>query len=375
MKNIRYKFLGALCVLASLWSCQEDTELHTEVTPVNSLYSPTNNAYMNLGAQSSAIFEWEAAKAADNGVVLYDVVFDTESGDFSNPLYVLPSDGRGLQRRLTLPFSELNKIAQMAGIQPEGTGKLQWSVQSSKGINVQPLMEIRTIEVARPAGFPAPDELYLAGSATEAGEGLADAILMKKTGANTFEAYTSLASGSYFFATRNSGEPDTFYIEGDKLRADGETEYTGDEKVYRIRVDFSNGTTQLHEVTKVELWFAPDGVFLTELPYLANGTWSVEDFPIVFRQEGWGRDERYKFRFMTKNSAGNETEEWFGSTNGDNQRPTDSTGPAYWHMVPVSDDRWNNCFKFATEVDNADADISVIFNAEVPNYTHTISVN
>src|SRR5690606_31263828 len=173
------------------------------------------------------------------------MVFSLEGGDFSNPLYLLPSDGRGLQRQLTLPFSELNKIAQMAGVQPEGVGKLQWSVQSSKGINVQPLMDIRTIEVARPAGFPSPDELFIVGSATEAGDELSEAILMKKTSTNTFEAYTSLKSGAYHFASRNSGEPDTFYIDGDELRADGETEYSGDEKVYRIRVDFSNGTTEI----------------------------------------------------------------------------------------------------------------------------------
>jgi hypothetical protein len=134
MKNSLYKILGVLTAVMFMFSCQEDTDLYTEVTPVSSLYAPENNAYMNLGAQSSAIFEWEAAKAADNGVVLYEVVFYIESGDFSDPLYLLPADGRGLQRRLTLPFSELNKIAEMSGIQPEESGKLQWSVHSSKGL-------------------------------------------------------------------------------------------------------------------------------------------------------------------------------------------------------------------------------------------------
>ncbi|WP_215224136.1 SusE domain-containing protein [Echinicola shivajiensis] len=374
MKNISYKLLSLIIALMATWGCQEDAEMHSEVTPVQNLYSPENNAYMNLGAQSSAIFEWEAAKAADNGVVLYDVVFDEEGGDFSEPLFVMPSDGRGMQRTLTLPFSELNRIAEMAGIQPEGVGRLQWSVQSSKGINVQGIMDIRTVEVERPAGFPAPDELYLTGSATEAGEDLSNAILMKKTSANTFEAYTSLKSGSYFFAERNSGEPGTYFIEGEKLRADGETEYSGEEKVYRIRVDFSNGTTEIHEIGNVELWFAPNGEFITGLPYTSNGIWAVDDFPVEFRQESWGRDERYKFRFMVTDSEGNSSEEWFGSTNGDNQRPNESTGQAYWYMVPVTNDRWNNCFKFATEVDNASADIQIIFNAEVSNYTHSVSV-
>jgi hypothetical protein len=236
-------------------------------------------------------------------------------------------------------------------------------------------MDIRVIEVARPAGFPVPDELFIGGSATQAGDELSEAIIMKKTSTNTFEAYTSLKSGSYHFSSRNSGVPDTFYIDGDKLRADGKTEYAGDEKVYRISVDFSNGTTEINEISKVELWFAPNDVFLTDLPYTSNGTWLVADFPIEFRQDDGGRDERYKFRFSVVDSEGNAEEEGFGSTNGDNQRPTDSTGPDYWYMVPVSDDRWSNSFKFATEVDNANSDIRVIFNAEVPDYTRAISVN
>ena len=354
--------------------CEEDDALsHTEVSAVEALYSPEDNTFYNLGAQSSAVFEWQAARAEDNGVVLYEVAFDEEGGDFSEPVYVIPSDGKGLQRTLNLSFTTLNQIAGMAGIEPESVGKLQWTVRSSKGINVKESNLFRTIEVERPGGFPTPDELFITGSATEGGDDLASAVPMKKTGANTFEDYTSLSEGNYQLVTRNSGTPETFFIENNKLKAEGSTAYSGEEKVYRIRVDFSDGSVEMTEIQKLELWFAPNGEFLFELPYAGNGTWLAEDEVIEFRQESWGRDERYKFRFtVVKN--GESQEEWFGSTNADNSRPTAETSPAYWYMVPVTNDHWNNSFKFATEVDMSTTDIQVTFNTEVPEYTHSVTI-
>ena len=373
MKKLNNILLFFFALAVALAGCKDEELNHTNVTPVTSLYAPDDNAFMNLGAQSSASFEWQAAKAEDNGVVLYEVAFTTETGDFSDPLYTVPSNGNGLQRTLTLPFATLNEIARRAGIEPEQTGKLKWTVLSSKGINVQESVTSRIIEVERPAGFPAPDELYITGSATEGGDALENGLLMKKTGPSTFEVYTKLVPGDYAFATRNAGTPDMFFIENGKLRQDGVTT-VAQEGVYRIRLDFTTATTEIAEITLVSLWFAPNDVFMFDLPYAGNGTWKAEDQSIVFRQEDWGRDERYKFRFKV-NTGGNEVDEWYGSVNADNSRPTESTQAAYWFMVPVTNDRWNNSFKFATEVDNSQSDVSVIFNAEVPAYTHVVTPN
>ena len=43
-------------------------------------------------------------------------------------------------------------------------------------------------------------------------------------------------------------------------------------------------------------------------------------------------------------------------------------------MVPVTNDHWNNSFKFATEVDMSTVDVEVIFNTEVPEYTHSVTI-
>lgn len=365
--------LTCLVILTTIMGCKKEELNHTQVSPVNTLYAPADNAFLSLGAKSSVVFEWEPAKAEDNGVVLYDVVFDKEDGDFSTPIYVIPSDGKGLQRTLTLSFSDLNKVAGLAGIQADQTGKLKWTVLSSKGVNVQGVKDSRHIEVERPAGFAMPAELYLTGSSTEGGEDLSTAILMKQVGASSFEVYTSLKEGEYFFAERNTGTPQTYFIDGNKLKADGKTTVSSSEKVYRIRIDFTNATTDVKEVESVGLWFAPDDKFFFEIPYASNGVWEIDDAAIEFRQESWGRDERYKFRFKVKAEDGSVSDEWYGSTNSDNNRPNATTSAAYWYMVPVSDDRWNNSFKFNEAVDNNTSNIKVIFNSTVPEYTHVIT--
>lgn len=370
MKNILNYIVFFMAAIVLVGCDSDDDSLdHTAVSTVNALYSPQDNEYFNLGAQSTANFEWEAAKAEDNGVVLYDVAFFQEGSDFSEPLYVMPSDGNGLQRTLTLPFANLNRIATMAGIQPQSIGTLQWTVWSSKGLNVQKSEIYRTIEVERPGGFTTPDELYITGSGTEAGEDLGSALAFKKTGTDTYEIYTRLSAGDYQFVTRNSGDPETFYVDGSDLKAGGSTTFSGTDGVYRIRVDFSDGSVSMTMVEKVELYFSPNDEYLFELPYNGNGTWMAEEKNIVFRQEDWGRDERYKFKFTTSDG-----EEWFGSVNADNQRPNADTDQSYWNMVPVNNDRWANTFKFATEVDENINNVEVIFNSTVPEYTHVITV-
>lgn len=369
MKNIYSKLLLMLCAIF-LVSCDNDETInHTNVSEVNALYSPANNKFFDLGAQSSAVFEWEGAKAEDNGVVLYDVVFDRENGDFSKPVYVMPSDGKGFQPTLNISFTQLNKIAGLAGIESETIGKLKWTVYSSKGINVQKSKVSGIIEVQRPGGFPTPDQLFITGTSSETGDATADAQAFKKVGATSFEIYTKLQAGSYKFITRKNGTPDVFYINEGKLKQDGTTTVTGASKVYKIKVDFSDGSTTMTEIQKIELWFAPTAEYLFEYTYAGGGIWKAANKRIVFKQESWGRDERYKFKFTL---AGGE--QWYGSVNGDNNRPDANTAASFWYMVPVTNDRWNNSFKFATPIDNSNVDAEINFSATVPAYTHSFKI-
>lgn len=370
---IKYpSFVVALVALFCM-ACNKEKTLNTDVSQVRNLFAPENEAFVRLG-QGSIQFEWELARAADNGLVFYEVLFDREGGDFSEPLYSAPSDGNGVQRSLTLDHSTINRIAGMAGIAAQESGTLIWTVVSSKGVNVQAPEAVHSLLVERPAGFAdTPVELFLTGTATEGGTDLEQAQAFKLVGNGVYEIYTRLSEGTFQFIDARNENANSFFIDENGSIRESDFANHSAEGVYRIRLNFNNATSSLTEILSVGLWFAPDDRFWFDLPYTQMGTWEILGANIVFKQEDWGRDERYKFRFMVRNAAGEEAEEWFGSTNADNNRPTASTPAAYWFMVPVTDDRWNNSFKFDEAADNSTADIRIDFNTSVDEYTHSVT--
>ena len=114
----------------------------------------------------------------------------------------------------------------------------------------------------------------------------------------------------------------------------------------KINVSFADALFTTTEVTSVGLWFAADNKIWFNLPYTSNGTWESGVKPIVFHQETWGRDERYKFMFTFKDAAGKVTTQYFGSKNSDNSAATSSTDPTYFYMYPVNNSQYDYCFKF-----------------------------
>lgn len=377
MKKITFCLMAGILALIIVSGCKKDKTLqHTQVSAVKNFFAPVDNKFIKLEpASGSASFEWEQAQAEDNGLVVYEVAFDKTTGDFSKPVYTLPSDGNGLYNKLTISFKDLNKIADLAGIQPQETGKLKWTVMSSKGINVQKSSLSRTIEVQRAAGFSEiPADLYITGTATEGGDDLSNAVHLKQTSTGVFEAYTSLKAGAFHFAERNTGSPAAYSIDGIKLLKDGSTTVAGATKVEKIVVDFTTASASMTEVVSVGLWFAADNKIWFNLPYVGGSSWEVDNASIVFHQESWGRDERYKFMFTLKDAAGTTSTQYYGSTNSDNNPATATTAASYFYMVPVNNSQYDYCFKFDHRADNGKADIKIIWSADVPAYTHVVTV-
>jgi hypothetical protein len=374
MKKILFFAMIAVVIANIFTGCKKDKTLnHTNVSEVKTIYAPADNRFLKLDPGSATIvFEWEQAKAEDNGVVYYEVAFIKEGGDFAKPLYTLTSDQSGLKNTLTITYGDLNKIANMAGIKPEETGKLKWTVLSSKGINVKIGAVSRTLEVERPLGFSEiPVDLYVTGTATEGGDDVTKAPHFKQTEQGVFEIYTKLKAGDFKLVDGKTGAAKVFSVEGNKLVEGGTTAVTG-EKVSRIKLNFNTTVATIDEIADVELWFSPEGKTLFSLPYKGAGVWLAENKPIVFRQESWGRDERYKFRFTVKNAAGATTTEYFGSKNSDNSRPDANTAPAYFYVVPVNSSQYDFSFKFNGAADNKNVDVKVDFGAAT--YTHSVTV-
>ncbi|MCK7557101.1 SusE domain-containing protein [Chitinophaga sedimenti] len=209
----KYITAFTLCLAALVTGCKDDYDMNVNIQPVDRLTAPVNDKFTKLQPATSAAvsFEWDQARAQDGSLVLYEVAFDKATGDFSNPIGKIASDGGGIQNKLTLSHKDLNSLAGKAGIAALGTGKIKWTVYASKGYNIQQAKEVRTIEVERPNGFAEiPVDVFLTGEATEAGATLGSALKMKSTTAGVFEIYTSLKNGKYQFADRNTGTPNFF---------------------------------------------------------------------------------------------------------------------------------------------------------------------
>lgn len=375
MKTIFIKLTIITSLLLAFVGCSKEDDLKdTRVTAVKTLYEPADGKSVVLQSSASATlyFEWEPAKAEDSGMVLYEVAFDKEGGDFSNPVYRMASDNNGGYNHATITHKLLNKIAGMAGIGSAETGKLIWTVFSSKGINDVQAGESRTLEITRLSGFAdVPVDVYVTGEGSEGGTDLSKASVMKATANGEFEIFTKLTAGKpYYFTDAKVGTPRQFYVENSLLKEGTTTCTVAKTGVYRINLDFNVGSAVYSEVTDIQLFFCPTNSFLFSLDYTGNGVWTAKNEPITFKQEGWGRDERYKFKMTTLNSTGDTVEIWWGTPNTDS-RPTADSPASYYYLYVVDDSQWNGKFKFAGEMDGALVDVSVYFQAENP-YTHSI---
>lgn len=194
-------------------------------------------------------------------------------------------------------------------------------------------------------------------------------------GEGKFEAYTSLKAGSYQFVDAKTGIINKYSYNGTRLVEQGETAVTGATKIYKIEVSFNDALFKATEVTRLGLWFSADSKIWFDLDYTGNGTWEAKNKSIVFHQESWGRDERYKFRFTYKNADNTTTDQYFGSSNRDNSAATAATAPSYFYMVPVDNSVYDYTFKFNHDLDNKTGDVKVIFNADVAAYTHTVTAS
>ena len=373
MKTLIIKLTIITSLLIAFVGCEDDELRDTRVTAVQTLYEPAENASIVLQTSASAAvyFEWEPAKAEDSGMVLYEVAFDVEGGDFSEPIYRMASDNNGGYNHATISHKQLNKIGALAGLGSAETGKIIWTVFSSKGINDLKGEEVRTMEITRLAGFAdVPVDVYITGAGSEGGSDLADASIMKGIAPGEFEIYTQLTAGEeYFFTDGNAGDTRQFYIDNGVIKEGASTSTVENTAVYRINIDFNVGSVVMTEIVDFQLHFAPTDEFLYSLEYQGGGIFKASNQPLEFKQEGWGRDERYKFRMTIKDADGNDAYEWWGTLNATDGRPTGNE--EYYYMTEVPESRWDDKWKFDGIMDMAYIDVIAYFWAEGP-YTHNV---
>lgn len=321
-KSIKLNFILLLAITSLFPACRKnERDLNANISAVAKLNLPADMANIDLQPTTAAteIFRWDSAAPEDGGLVLYEVVFDKEAGDFSDPVYKILSDGGGVQTQATVTHKELVKIAAAGGIDASSTGKLKWSVFASKALNRQKSSTINTIQLQRPAGFAdIPATLYITGTASEGGADITAAVPMKKVDEGVFEIYTSLKPGEYHLTDKPDATGRTFYIDGSVIKEGvTSTTVTGTTKVYRLRYDFNVASVlDATEIQDIGLFMSAYNTEIGQLSYIGGGKWQAASIPVVFYEFSWGRDERYKFILHT--SAGNE---YAGSFNANNVSP------------------------------------------------------
>lgn len=362
-------------IILAATSCKKDDwgkGLETTIS-LGAVAAPDNNVSIPLDQLSNGVvvFEWEPAKLADFTIPLYKVLFDVEGGDFTKPIHTVISEKSGAQNSMRLSHRDMNRIANKAGIKRLEKGKVKWTIVASNGVTGDTSKDICTMELHRPAGYADnPENVYLWGSATEAGTDISKAAKCKKLSDGVFELYTSLSTGTYTLTDKITGTPLTFVL-GDSLINEGSyaASITTTKKIYRIHLDFNTAVHTITEIQEVGLWFAGYNKITHVLAYDANGTWKAADIAIVWSVQSWGKDERYKFRVVEKAKNGTVTNVFWGGASKDNNRPNSSTAASYFYLKSNDATQWDYTYKF--EKESAKADVMVKFNA-TDVYTHQV---
>lgn len=353
-------------------SCKKDEkDLNENISPISALSLPANQASIKLtpsNAAASQQFKWTSATSEDGGLILYEVAFDKEGGNFSSPVFKVVSDGGGVQPQVTISHKDLTKIAALCGINSSSTGKVNWTVIASKASNKKAGQEARTLQLERPAGFAeVPAELYLTGSASEGGDDLSKAVKFKKLEEGVFEIYTSLKAGTYSLTDKPAQAGRKFFTESASIKEGTSTiTITGNAKAYYLKYDFNVASViEVSEIQSVGLYMSAYANEIGQLTYTSGGTWQSGIIPVVFYQFSWGRDERYKFALHTSSGI-----KYLGSSNVNNVSPVGQSA-SYFYLNAVSNDQWNNTFKFNPSADNKSITATVNLGAN-GTYTHMI---
>jgi hypothetical protein len=355
-------------------SCTQELEWKDSgVTAPGELFAPENNKSITLlsSATASVVFEWGSAYAEDGGAPMYEVVFDEAGGDFSEPLYRVNADLGGSLNKATILHKTLNSIAGMAGAKSGEATTLQWTVVAYRGLSKAAAAQSMALNVTRFFGFDElPGQLYVLNSDESS------PVACASPANGEFEVFVKLDAGKGFTLNSSADGSGTAYcISGDRIIEGNDGYKVPESGVYRLYFDFTVASfTAINKVEKAVLFFCPTNSETIEMPYQGNGVFSGQGV-ISFKQESWGRDQRYKFHMYYADG----TMIVWGTKNNTDSAPNGAalTDP-YYYIAETPNNQWDQKWKFDSQYDGdavsaqpgAVTKLSLIFN--VANYTHHV---
>ena len=215
---------------------------------------------------------------------------------------------------------------------------------------------------------------------TNSGDRVTGSSTMADPAGYDYEIFVKLSKNTKFYFTAASGHHFAINAAGNAIEGifnESEIGYAGvgNDGVYRVRINSSNGAVALKRAESVR-YLQPDRGTNQELSYLGNGVW--RGFPAFgwTHPQAWGNSERFKFKFQI---YFNETNTWqyYG------RYETESVYTSK-HIQPITDtstlSSWNNFLtvegdpdlaKEEYQVDYGYCDLYLKLNAD--GYTYEIN--
>jgi len=305
MKKI-HLLMSLLVLLFGVWGCEEADNLD----PIGNwqlsnpaIISPADNAtiILNEDATTEAIrFEWSAAVSSKNYQVRYTFVLDSAANaDFKTPILSMASNDAGKGLFVAPTAAQIDQALAAAGYEANTEVALKWAV-IAQSLDVEAIAS-QNVTIKRFESEAFPTQLFVAGTATEKGADLSQAIAMKAlTDAegnltNVYELYTGLTSGgTLMFYSAQSAQGMTYGGASGQLAKNGAAITAPGAGQYRITVDFNTNT---YTFLKIDKWSVV-GDNITggwggdaPLQYKGNSVWQgsidlVADGGFVFRASG-----------------------------------------------------------------------------------------
>jgi len=378
------KIISIFAAILAVVGCQK-YEFNTDFTMPTTLDGPSS-VTLDVTSTETVILTWEGGGAADGGIMLYEVLFDKVGGDFSNPVYTSKSD-LGSRPQLTLSHAILNNIARKAGIKPNETGKVIWTVKGAKGGESKLFDGSCEIALTRGEGIDnIPERLYIQGTgAKEAGQQFAgyDYIDGGKvyTEEGKYVIYTEVGIGKISFSSEADGSGNTFYIDesGKLVEGEGGLDILAapESGLARITVDFNTLGYSMDEIGKSVgfKWGATataDSDPLFTLEYQGNGIF-VGDGDVDFYGPGTNMEDNPSWcswveeRFYFIATVNGESMCW-GSSTGGNAVTPDGTDE-YWYVFENPWDQWSNLWKMDHAFDDCHVTVTLNTNNN-GHFTH-----
>ncbi len=302
MKNL-FPLLAWLVLIPLAWSCEEENNLdpigNWELREPTALSSAAGDAIVLNEAEPTAAFNfnWAAAVSSNNYQVRYTLgLYAADDEALASPLLSVPSSNGGKDLQASVTAQQLDEALFRHCFDAGTAANLIWVV-TAQSLSKEAIAS-RPITITRFATDNLPAQLFISGTATEAGEDREAAIPMKAwtdaegNPTHVFEAYTSLTEGQPFYILHEASDQALVYggSEGtlEKCGAALTAPETAD---YRVTVNLADNT---YELLKIAHWSMVGDVIAggwggdAPLEYIGNGVWQgvvelVQPANFIFR--------------------------------------------------------------------------------------------